>query len=162
MDPSVSVQQPVVFFRMCWTLRLCDVLLANELMGLPAFHPAVETSPSSLGHATMRRAMQGSDFPKNSEGSGMYLFTVKKHQEATTYSIHGSLGTVFLRAPEVWWVFSFDDWHLTQYPPQKNLFYTLQNDFVFLLEFKSPNFAPNRVMVWKPFSLRMDNYHPWN
>ena len=31
-------------FFFCWTLRLCDVLLANDLLGLPAPHPAVETS----------------------------------------------------------------------------------------------------------------------
>ena len=62
------------FLQICWILRLCDVLLANDLLGFPAPHPAVETSPFSLGHERHEArctVLQGSDFPKKkSEGSG--------------------------------------------------------------------------------------------
>ena len=85
--PTTSV---FFFFRICWTLRLCDVLLANDLLGLTVLHPAVETSPFSLGHETHEtrcRVLQGSVFPKKNWREAVIVYGEKKDKKATTYSI---------------------------------------------------------------------------
>ena len=94
VHPSVSVPQPAFFLRICWTLRLCDVL-ANDLLGCPAPHPAVESKHHHFRwdmrrtkhHAGFCRAL----FFKHNPREAVIVHAEKK-QEATTYSIDGSMG----------------------------------------------------------------------